>query len=65
MKKYYIHTDASSMEIEAENIEQAIAIFGECPEWATTAESFETWLENIGGFGEITEDGERIAYVPS
>lgn len=65
MKNYYIYTDASSQEIEAENVEQAIAEFGECPEWVKTAEDFERWLDKVGGFGAITEDDIEIARVES
>lgn len=65
MKSYYIYTDAASQEIEAENVEQAIAEFGECPKWVKTAEDFEEWLEKVGGFGAISEDDVEIAKVAS
>ena len=62
MKNYYITTDMESMEIDAENIEQALAEF-EAPEWVKTADDFETWINGIGGFGEIYEDDIRIAEI--
>jgi hypothetical protein len=63
MKNYEISTDSGQQEIEAENIADAIAEFGECPEWVKTAEDFEEWLEGIGGYGFIREDDIEIARV--
>lgn len=63
MKKYYITTDMVSEEIEAENTGDALIESGEFPEWVQTPKNFENYMVSIGGFGEIYENEERIAFV--
>jgi hypothetical protein len=65
LKKYYIWTDAESEEIKAASIEEALAEWGEAPEWVRDGRSFERWLNKVGGFGAIQEDGVEIARVDS
>lgn len=65
MKSYDITTDAGSTTIEAETVTEALMEWGEAPDSVTTTETFEEWLENVGGFGNIQEDGVIIARVAS
>jgi hypothetical protein len=65
IKTYYIYTDAGSEEIEAASLEEALADWGEAPKWVKDARTFEKWLEKVGGFGAIQEDGVEIARVDS
>ena len=64
MKNYYIATDDSSLETEAENIADALEEFG-APKNVRDAAAFEDWLEGVGGYGHITEDDIEIARVRS
>jgi DNA-binding PadR family transcriptional regulator len=63
IKTYYIYTDAGSEEIEAASLEEALAEWGEAPKWVRDGRSFERWLNKVGGFGAIQEDGVEIARV--
>lgn len=64
MKTYTITTDGAMMvDIRADNVADAIAAFGECPDSVKTAEDFEQWLRENDGYGHIDEDGDRIANV--
>jgi hypothetical protein len=63
MKEYYIYTDACSEVIRARNLKQALEEWGEAPRWVRNARSFERWLNRVGGFGAIREDGVEIACV--
>lgn len=63
MNKYYIYTDGGSEEIEAKNLAKALAEWGEAPKSVKTAEQFEAWLEKVGGYGGIQENGVQIANV--
>jgi hypothetical protein len=63
IKTYYIYTDAGSEEIEAASLEEALAEWGEAPEWVKDSRTFEKWLNKVGGYGAIQEDGVEIARV--
>ena len=63
MKKYYISTDSGSEEITAKNIHLALEEWGEAPESVDSALKFEVWLEEVGGYGVIEENGIQIARV--
>ena len=65
MKTFDIITDSGSQTIEAETLAEALREWDEAPAKVTTAEAWETWLENLGGFGNIQEDGVVIARVAS
>ena len=65
MKTYDITTDSNSQTIEAETLADALREWDEAPTKVTTAEAWETWLEKIGGFGNLQEDGVVIARVAS
>ena len=65
MKTFDITTDAGSQTIEAETLADALREWAEAPAKVTTAEAWETWLEKLGGFGSIQEDGVIIARVAS
>jgi len=65
MKAYKITTDTGSTTIEAESVTEALMEWGEAPESVTTSETFEDWLKNVGGFGNIQEDGVIVARVAS
>ena len=65
MKTFDITTDAGSQEIEANNLAEALKEWGEAPAKVTTAEEWEAWLEKLGGYGNIQEDGVIIARVAS
>lgn len=65
MKTYTIKTDAEMMDdFEAENLADALDQF-DAPAKVRDAASFEAWLNRVGGFGWIEEDGVRIAEVRS
>jgi hypothetical protein len=63
IKTYYIYTDSGSEEIKAASLEEALAEWGEAPKWVRDSRSFERWLNKVGGFGAIQEDGVEIARV--
>ena len=65
MKTYDITTDSGSQTIEAETLAEALREWDEAPSKVTTAEAWEAWLEKLGGFGNIQEDGVVIALVES
>lgn len=65
MSTYYITTDSSSQEIEADTLAEALKEWGEAPTKVTDVDSFEEWLEKAGGYGSIQEDGVQIASVKS
>lgn len=65
MKTYDITTDSGSQTIEAETLAEALREWDEAPAKVTTVEAWETWLEKLGGFGNIQEDGVVIARVAS
>jgi len=62
MNNYYIYTDGFSINVEAASVAEALAKAG-LPENVRDAESFEGWLEEGDGYGEIQENGETIAKV--
>ena len=63
MNIYDISTDSASMtDIEAENIAEALEIFGEGPKSArVSVEAFVAWIEKCGGYCSIDENGVEIA----
>jgi hypothetical protein len=63
IKTYYIYTDAGSEEIEAASLEEALTEWGEAPKWVKDPLTFEKWLNKVGGFGAIQENGVEIARV--
>ena len=65
MNIYDITTDSGSQTIEAENLAAALREWGEAPSKVTTAEAWEAWLGQIGGYGNIQENGVQIARVAS
>jgi len=65
MKTYDITTDSGSQTIEAKTLAEALREWDEAPTKVTTAKAWETWLEKLGGFGNIQEDGVVIARVAS
>lgn len=65
MKSYYIYTDSGSETIEAKNLAEALAEWGEAPKSVADVPTFEAWLERTGGYGAIQEDGVEIARVRS
>ena len=65
LRSYYIFTDSGQYdEFEADNVADALDQI-DVPEKVRTAEQFEEWLNDCGGYGEIHEDGEVIARVES
>ena len=63
MKTYYISTNNGSEEIKAENVMQALEEWGVAPAGVNCCVKFEAWLEKVGGYGVILEDGVQIARV--
>lgn len=60
---YYIFTDSTSCDdIEAADVADALDQFG-CPESVRSIRQFEAWLERVGGYGQIQEDGVIVAKV--
>ena len=58
MKTYIITTDSGSTTVRADSVRDALRKTG-IP--ADSSESFACWLEEVGGYGTITEDGVVIA----
>ena len=65
MNTYDITTDSGSQTIEAENLAEALREWNEAPAKVTTAEAWEAWLDKLGGYGNIQENGVIIARVAS
>ena len=66
MMTYTISTDACMMDdFEAIDLSDALDQFGEAPAHVRDADAFATWLNRIGGYGYIEEDGVRIVNVRS
>lgn len=62
---YAILTDSGSMDdFEAENIADALDQF-DAPRSVRSVAAFEAWLERVGGYGWIEQDGVLIAEVKS
>ena len=59
-KTYVITTDSGSTTVQADSVRDALRKTG-IP--ADSAEAFGYWLEEVGGYGTITEDGVVIARV--
>ena len=59
-KTYKITTDSGTTTTQAANVSEALRKAG-LP--ADSAEAFSCWLEEVGGYGTITEDGVVIARV--
>lgn len=65
MSMYYIYTDSGQYdEFEAASVAEALDAI-DVPRSVTSVETFEAWLERVGGYGEIREDGVTIAEVKS
>lgn len=63
MSKYYIFTDSDQYdEFEAESVADALSQV-DVPSSVVDAATFEGWLERVGGYGEIHEDGVIVACV--
>lgn len=60
--KITITTDDATMTTVADTLADALALFG-APKHVTDEETFETWLEEIDGRGQITVDDEVVARV--
>jgi hypothetical protein len=59
-KTYKITTDSGTTTTQAANVRDALAKAGI---QADSAAGFRCWLEEVGGYGTITEDGVVIARV--
>ena len=55
--------DASQTGIEALTLADALRQFGGIPAEIQTAEDFERWLREAGGYGYIDCDDDRVASV--
>jgi hypothetical protein len=63
--EYYIYTDDGSYDpFVAADVAEALERT-DVPESVRDTESFVAWLERVGGYGAIEEDGEIIAEVKS
>jgi len=64
MRTYYITTDSGTETIEAHDLCEALAQ-SDVPKYVRDVDSFERWLDRVGGYGNIEVDGEIIAHVRS
>lgn len=65
MNTYYIYTDSGQYEpFEAADLASALDNI-DVPAFVTDAIAFVAWLERVGGYGAIEENGEIIAEVKS
>lgn len=63
---YDIITDSGMTKgLQAPNLAAALKEWGEAPASVTTAQEWIDWLDGLGGFGRISEDGREIARVES
>lgn len=61
MTTYHIATDSGQYDpIEASSVAEALAAT-DVPDYVRSAEAFEGWLAECGGYGYIREDGIQVA----
>lgn len=65
MNRYHIYTDSGNYdEFEAESVTDALDQI-DVPSSVTDSDTFVEWLDRVGGYGAIEENGEIIAEVKS